>query len=250
MKASESFRGKLTTQKHLNVVRCCMTDDSCESQPSSRPTNASRTLHSTRHTSRSPLLLPPGELLPGSHPADEDEPNLLLVPGLPVFSALGPPGGAVPAERRRPPVCHGDQRLRCGHGREKQLLWGVSHQLEAGLYRLHLFNVCDERSCLSLDFSSSQTQKMKNCDSDSRGSRPFSFFRIRIFTTLVWWAERLIWISIELNKHLYLSVLKLWLGLDRVSVVQTFLLGRSKFIKVKRVQSNRFPTAKNKLQTK
>lgn len=80
--------------------------------------------------SHSPLLLPPGELLPGSHPADEDEPNLLLVPGLPVLSALRPPGGAVPAEQRRPPVRHRDQRLRRGHGREEQLLRGVSHQLE------------------------------------------------------------------------------------------------------------------------
>lgn len=80
--------------------------------------------------SHSPLLLPPGELLPGSHPADEDKPNLLLVPGLPVLSALRPPGGAVPAEQRRPPVRHRDQRLRRGHGREEQLLRGVSHQLE------------------------------------------------------------------------------------------------------------------------
>lgn len=83
----------------------------------------------TRH-SHSPLPLPPGELLPGSHPADEDEPNLLLVPGLSVFSALRPPGGAVPAQQRRPPVCHRDQRLCCGHGREKQFLRRVSHQLD------------------------------------------------------------------------------------------------------------------------
>lgn len=81
-------------------------------------------------SSHSPLRLPPGELLPGSHPADEDEPDLLLVPGFPVLPALRPPGGAVPAQQRRPAVCDCDQRHRCGHGREKQLLWGVSHQLD------------------------------------------------------------------------------------------------------------------------
>ncbi len=56
------------------------------------------TLYHTSVPSHSPLLLPPGELLPGSHPADEDEPNLLLVPGLPVFASLRPPGGSVPAQ--------------------------------------------------------------------------------------------------------------------------------------------------------
>lgn len=78
----------------------------------------------------SPLRLPPGELLPGSHPADEDEQNVLLVSGLPVFPALCPPGGALPAQQRRPPVRDSDQRHCCGHGREKQLLWGISHQLD------------------------------------------------------------------------------------------------------------------------
>lgn len=81
------------------------------------------------HPFYNPLLLPPGELLSSPHPADEDEPNLLLVPGLPVLTALCPPGRAVPAKHWRPPVCHCDQRLCCGHGREKQLLRSVSHQL-------------------------------------------------------------------------------------------------------------------------
>lgn len=78
------------------------------------------------------FLSPTGELLPRPHPADEDEPHLLLVPGLPLLLALGPPGGAVPAGRRRPALCDGDQRHRRGHGREEQLLWRVSHQLDGG----------------------------------------------------------------------------------------------------------------------
>lgn len=66
-----------------------------------------------------PVCLPPGELLPSSHPADEDKPNLLLVPGIPVFPAFRPPRGAVPAREWRPPLCDCDQRHRCGHGREE-----------------------------------------------------------------------------------------------------------------------------------
>lgn len=66
-----------------------------------------------------PVCLPPGELLPSSHPAHEDKPNLLLVSGIPVFPAFRPPGGAVSARERRPPLCDCDQRHRCGHGWEE-----------------------------------------------------------------------------------------------------------------------------------
>ena len=77
------------------------------------------------------LFLPPApdELLPGSHPADEDQPDLLLVPGLAVLPALRPPGGALPAQHRGPALRHREQRLRRGHGREEQLLRGVPRQL-------------------------------------------------------------------------------------------------------------------------
>lgn len=88
----------------------------------------------------SPVHLLPGELLPSSHPADEDEPNLLLVPGLPVLSALRPPGGAVPTWKRWPAVCDCHQRHRCGHGREEQLLWGISRQLDEELWGLVSWN--------------------------------------------------------------------------------------------------------------
>lgn len=102
--------------------------EAVNSHPSNQGVNAAQ--NTATPPTDSPLHLPTGELLPGSHPADEDEPHLLLVPGLPLLTALRPPGGAVPAQWRRPPVCDGDQRHRRGHGREEQLLWGVSHQLE------------------------------------------------------------------------------------------------------------------------
>jgi len=82
------------------------------------------------HMFFSPSLLSPGKLLHSPHPADEDEPDLLLVPGFRLLSPLRPPGRAVPAQHRRPPVCDCDQRLCCGHEWDEQLLRGVSHQLE------------------------------------------------------------------------------------------------------------------------
>lgn len=75
-------------------------------------------------------LFSPGELLPRPHPADEDQPDILLVSGFRLFSALRPPGGAVPAHDWRPPVCDRHQCLCCGHGWEEQLLRSVSRQLE------------------------------------------------------------------------------------------------------------------------
>lgn len=113
------------------------------------------------------LSSPSDGLLPSSHPADEDEPNLLLVPGIPVLSALGPPGGAVPAQHRRPPVRHGHQRLRGGHGREEQLLRGVSHQLDGQIRDSTLSDLGRKASVWKnllppLDPSLQGTQ-MKNC---------------------------------------------------------------------------------------
>lgn len=82
-------------------------------------------------TQRLPLPPPPGELLPGSHLADEDEPDLLLVSGFRLLSPLCPPGGAVSTYLWRPAVRDRDQRLRCRHGREEQLLRSFSRQLES-----------------------------------------------------------------------------------------------------------------------
>lgn len=78
---------------------------------------------------------PSGELLPCSHPADEDEPHLLLVPRFPLLLALSPPGGAVPTGSWWPALCDGDQRHRCGHGREEQLLRCLSYQLDGGAWQ-------------------------------------------------------------------------------------------------------------------
>lgn len=95
-------------------------------------------------TSPTSLPPPPGELLPGSHLADEDEPDLLLVSGFRFLSPLCPPGGPVSAHYRWPAFCDRDQRLRCGHGWEEQLLWSVSRQLEPRMlmWRNWMFCCC------------------------------------------------------------------------------------------------------------